>query len=142
MFSFELGAFLSSQWHSRLPIEVVLRGGHNCHLTIRSVGVDWFSALQSGGLSREFVITFDAVTFVRGAMSGGQQDFAPRSKVPLVAMLVQLERQHTLLCLHLRDINIVGYLTRVGRDCIGVQGGGAGNLLVPLSQLLWMEACG
>ena len=142
MFSFELGAFLSSQRHSRLPIEVVLRGGHNCDLTVRSVGVDWFSALQSGGLSREFVITFDAVTFVRGAMSRVQQDFAPRSKVPLVAMLVQLERQHTLLCLHLRDINIVGYLTSVGRDCVGVNRNDGRDLLIPLSQLLWMEACG
>jgi hypothetical protein len=57
-------------------------------------------------------------------------------------MLVQLERQHTEVIVHLHDVALAGRIHSVGQDCLSLQKSDHTEVLIPMENFLWLEACG
>jgi hypothetical protein len=57
-------------------------------------------------------------------------------------MLVQLERQRTEVIVHLSDSALTGRIHSVGEDYLSVQKSDHTEVVIPLGNFLWLEACG
>lgn len=135
-------AILCAARTSREPLEICLPGRRWHKVVIRTVGDSWFSANQVGGVDSELVISLNAVTMIHGGQPVTDAETPRHASIPLVAMLVQLERQHTDVVICMKELSLRGRITRVGADWVGLRKSGAEHALLPLSQFLWLEACG
>lgn len=124
------------------PLDVLFRSGHHKRLSVRSVGKDWFSAQETGVLASELVVTLGAILFIGADIPELEQEHTSGSSIPLTAMLMQLERQHTPVIVHLLDHVLVGRVWGVGHDCVGLTRRDGTPVLIPLQALQWLEACG
>ena len=79
-------------------------------------------------------------------IAGQRVDPAPEgsgsSTVPLHAMLLQLERQRTLVIVHLPELSVAGRIGDVGVDFLTVSKTDTTEVLIPLAHFVWLEACG
>jgi hypothetical protein len=57
-------------------------------------------------------------------------------------MLVQLERQQTEVIVHLPDGALAGRISSVGEDYLRVQRSDHTEVVIPMENFLWLEACG
>ena len=137
-----LPAILRHAQHSALPLTVTLRGGLIRELLVRSVGDSWFSAHGTGALGGEFVISLRALHMIAGHRVESAPENFGSSTVPLHAMLLQLERQGTLVIVHLPELSVVGRIGDVGLDFLTVSKTETTQVLIPLAHFLWLEACG
>jgi hypothetical protein len=137
-----LPAILRHAQHGALPLTVTLQGGLVRELLVRSVGNSWFSAHQSGALGGEFVISLRAVHMIAGYRVEPAPESSGSSTVPLHAMLLQLERQRTLVIVHLPELSIAGRIGDVGVDFLSLSKTDTTQVLIPLAHFLWLEACG
>lgn len=137
-----LPAILRHARHSALPLTVTLQGGLVRELLVRSVGDSWFSAHETGALGGEFVISLRAVRMIAGHRVEPAPESSGSSTVPLHAMLLQLERQRTLVIVHLPELSVAGRISDVGVDFLRVSKTDTTQVLIPLAHFLWLEACG
>ena len=137
-----LTAILRHAQHSGLPLSVSLRGGLVRELLVRSVGDSWFSAHETGALGGEFVVSLRAVHMIAGHRVEPAPENFGSSTVPLHAMLLQLERQRTLVIVHLPELSVAGRMGDVGVDFLTVSKTDTTQVLIPLAHFLWLEACG
>lgn len=137
-----LRELLCSSRVNGMPLEVSFHGGHLREVMVRSVGASWFSARETGPSGSELVMALRAVHAISGEVGELQpRDFA-RSTIPLRAMLVQLERQRTEVIVHLSDSALAGRIHSVGEDYLIVQKSDHTEVVIPLDNFLWLEACG
>ena len=137
-----LPAILRHAQHSALPLTVTLQGGLVRELLVRSVGNSWFSAHETGALGGEFVISLRAVQVIAGHRVEPAPASSGSSTVPLHAMLLQLERQRTLVIIHLPELSVAGRIGDVGVDFLRVSKTDTTQVLIPLAHFVWLEACG
>ena len=137
-----LPAILRHAQHSALPLTVTLQGGPVGELLVRSVGDSWFSAHETGALGGEFVISLRAVRMIAGHRVEPAPESSGSSTVPLHAMLLQLERQRTLVIVHLPELSVAGRIGDVGVDFLTVSKTDTTEVLIPLAHFVWLEACG
>ena len=137
-----LPAILRHAQHSALPLTVTLQGGLVRELLVRSVGDSWFSAHETGALGGEFVVSLRAVRMIAGHPVEPAPESSGPSAVPLHAMLLQLERQRTLVIIHLPELSVAGRIGEVGVDFLRLSKTDATQVLIPLARFLWLEACG
>ena len=137
-----LSAILRHAQHSALPITVSLQGGLVRELLVRSVGDSWFSAHETGAPGGEFVISLRAVQMIAGHRVEPAPESSGSSTVPLHAMLLQLERQRTLVIIHLPELSVAGRIGDVGVDFLRVSKTDTTQVLIPLAHFVWLEACG
>jgi hypothetical protein len=137
-----LSAMMSSYKDRGVPVDVSFRGGQRRQMMIRAVGDTWFSAQETGITASELVVTFAAVSLMSADFPDLEQETVKRPRVPLTAMLVQLERQHTRVAVHLSGLTMVGHLNGVGLDCVGLTQKDGTPVVIPLGDFLWLEACG
>jgi hypothetical protein len=57
-------------------------------------------------------------------------------------MLIQLERQRTDVIVHLPNVALAGRICSVGEDYLRVQKSDHTEIVIPLDNFLWLEACG
>ena len=138
----DLSAILRHAQHSALPLTVSLQGGLVRELLVRSVGDSWFSAHETGALGGEFVVSLRAVHMIAGHRVEPAPENFGSSTVPLHAMLFQLERQRTLVIVHLPELSVAGRIGDVGVDFLTVSKTETTQVLIPLAHFLWLEACG
>ena len=138
----DLSAILRHAQHSGLPLTVSLQRGLVRELLVRSVGDSWFSAHETGALGGEFVISFRALHMIAGHRVEPVPENFGSSTVPLHAMLLQLERQRTLVIVHLPELSVAGRMGDVGVDFLTVSKTDTTQVLIPLAHVLWLEACG
>ena len=138
----DLSAILRHAHHSALPLTVSLQGSLVRELLVRSVGDSWFSAHGTGALGGEFVISLRALHMIAGHRVEPAPENFGSSTVPLHAMLLQLERQGTLVIVHLPELSVVGRIGDVGLDFLTVSRTETTQVLIPLAHFLWLEACG
>ena len=137
-----LPAILRHAQHRALPLTVTLQGGLVRELLVRSVGDSWFSGHETGALGGEFVISLGAVHLIAGHRVEPAPESSGSSTVPLHAMLLQLERQRTLVIIHLPELSVAGRIGDVGVDFLRLSKTDATQVLIPLAHFLWLEACG
>jgi hypothetical protein len=137
-----LPAILRHAQHSASPLTVTLQGGLVRELLVRSVGDSWFSGHETGALGGEFVISLRAVHMIAGHRVEHAPESSGLSAVPLHAMLLQLERQRTLVIIHLPELSVAGRIGDVGVDFLRLSKTDATQVLIPLAHFLWLEACG
>lgn len=137
-----LPAILRHAQHSARPLTVTLHGGLVRELLVRSVGDSWFSAHETGALGGEFVVSLRAVHVIAGHRVESVLESLGSSTVPLHAMLLQLERQRTLVIVNLPEFSVTGHISEVGIDFLTVSKTDATQVLIPLAHFLWLEACG
>ena len=125
-----------------MPLEVSFHGGHLREVMVRSVGASWFSARETGPSGSELVMSLRAVHAISGEFGESQPRDSPRSTIPLRAMLVQLERQRTEVIVHLPDTALAGRIHSVGQDYLSVQKSDHTEVIIPMENFLWLEACG
>ena len=138
----DLSAILRHAQHSALPLTVSLQGGLVRELLVRSVGDSWFSAHETGALGGEFVISLRALHMIAGHRVESAPENFGSSTVPLHAMLLHLERQRTLVIVHLSELSVPGRIGDVGVDFLTVSKTDTTQVLIPLGHFLWLEACG
>ena len=138
----DLSAILRHAHHSAQPLTVSLQGGLVRELLVRSVGDSWFSAHETGALGGEFVVSLRAVHMIAGHRVEAVPESSGSSTVPLHAMLFQLERQRTLVIVHLPELSVTGRMGDVGADFLTVSKTDTTQVLIPLAHFLWLEACG
>ena len=137
-----LRELLCSSRVSGLPLEVSFHGGHLREMIIRSVGGSWFSARETGPSGSELVISLRAVHAISGEVGEPEPRDSASSAIPLRAMLVQLERQRTEVIVHLPDTALAGRIHSVGQDYLSVQKSNHTEVIIPMENFLWLEACG
>jgi hypothetical protein len=133
---------LCSSRVSGRPLEVSFHGGHHRDMIIRSVGGSWFSARVTGPSRSELVISLRAVHTISGELGEPEPRDSTSSAIPLRAMLVQLERQQTEVIVHLPDGALAGRIFSVGQDYLRVQRSDHTEVVIPMENFLWLEACG
>lgn len=137
-----LRELLCSSRVSGLPLEVSFHGGHLREVIVRSVGGSWFSARETGPSGSELVMSLRAVHAISGEFREPEPRDFTSSAIPLRAMLVQLERQQTEVIVHLPDGAVSGRIRSVGNDYLSVQKSDHTEVIIPLENFLWLEACG
>ena len=137
-----LRELLCSSRVSGRPLEVSFHGGHLREMIVRSVGGSWFSARETGPPGSELVMSLRAVHAISGEVGELQPQDSARSTIPLRAMLLQLERQGTEVIVHLSDSALAGRIHSVGEDYLSVQKSDHTEVVIPLDNFLWLEACG
>lgn len=137
-----LPAILRRAQHSALPLTVTLQGGLVRELLVRSVGDSWFSAHENSALGGEFVVSLGAIHTIAWEPLDPDLESSRPSPIPLHAMLLQLERQRTLVIVHLPELSVAGRIGEVGVDFLAVSKKDTTQVLIPLAHFLWLEACG
>jgi len=138
----ELSGILIAHKDARVPLEIVLPGGHCRTVLVRAVGMGWFSANDAGASDTELVIACDAVVLASGSLEEVESVVPGCGQIPLRAMLAHLERQHTTLIMHLEELVLVGVINGVGADCVAFLQTVGRQVAVPFARLLWLEVCG
>ncbi len=137
-----LRELLCSSRTNGIPLEVSFHGGHLREVMVRSVGGSWFSARETGPSGSELVMSLRAVHAISGEVGESQPRDSTTSTIPLRAMLVHLERQRTEVIVHLSDSALAGRIHSVGEDYLSVQKSDHTEVVIPLDNFLWLEACG
>ena len=137
-----LRELLCSSRVNGMPLEVSFQGGHLREVVVRSVGGSWFSARETGPSGSELVMSLRAVHAISGEVGEPQPRDFTSSAIPLRAMLVQLERQQTEVIVHLPDVVFAGRIHSVGEDYLSVQKSDHTEVIIPMENFLWLEACG
>ena len=137
-----LRELLCSSRANGMPVEVSFHGGHLREVMVRSVGGSWFSARETGPSGSELVMSLRAVHAISGEVGESQPGDSTTSTIPLRAMLVHLERQRTEVIVHLSDSALAGRIHSVGEDYLIVQKSNHTEVVIPLDNFLWLEACG
>ena len=137
-----LRELLCSSRANGIPLEVSFHGGHLREVMVRSVGGSWFSARETGPSGSELVMSLRAVHAISGEVGESQPRDSTTSTIPLRAMLVHLERQRTEVIVHLSDSALAGRIHSVGEDYLIVQKSNHTEVVIPLDNFLWLEACG
>jgi len=137
-----LSAILLAHKVARVPLDIVLPGGHRRRVLVRTVGHGWFSAIDIGALAPELVVVFRAALlasedFLQSTLLD-QEDM----HIPLRAVLTSLQRQRTQVLLHLEGLELQGVVIDVAGDCMSFFATGAGRVAIPLARFLWLEVCG
>ena len=135
-------AILRHAQQSASPVTVSLQGSGVRELLVRTVGDCWFSAREHGVGVGEFVVSLTAVHMISGVRFERAYDSSGLSRVPLHAILFQLERQRTTIILHIPELSLVGRISEVGADFLALDRSDGTELLIPLCAFLWLEACG
>ena len=137
-----LRELLCSSRVSGRPLEVAFHGGHLREMVVRSVGGSWFSAKETGPSGSELVMSLRAVHAISGEVGKSEPGESLSSAIPLRAMLIQLERQRTDVIVHLPNVALAGRICSVGEDYLRVQKSDHTEIVIPLDNFLWLEACG
>ena len=137
-----LRELLCSSRANGIPLEVSFHGGHLREVMVRSVGGSWFSARETGPSGSELVMSLRAVHAISGEVGESQPRDSTTSTIPLRAMLVHLERQRTEVIVHLSDSALAGRIHSVGEDYLSFQKSDHAEVVIPLNNFLWLEACG
>ena len=142
MLALELSGILIAHKDARVPLEIVLPGGHCRTVLVRAVGMGWFSASDAGASDTELVIACDAVLLVGGVFEEVEYAVSECDQTPLRAMLAHLERQHTMVSMHLEDLVLEGVINGVGADYVAFLQTGGRQVAVRFTRILWLEVCG
>lgn len=137
-----LSAILLAHKVSRVPLDIVLPGGHRRRVLVRTVGHEWFSANDIGVLAPELVVAFRAALLVSEDSLQGTLLDQVEKQIPLRAMLSNLQRQRTQVLLHLEGLELQGVVIDVFGDCMSFFAAGTSRVVIPLERFLWLEVCG
>ena len=137
-----LRELLVSSRVSGIPLQVSFHGGHLREVIVRSVGGSWFSAREKGPAGSELVMSLRAVHSISGDIKAPEAGDFASSAIPLRAMLVQLERQRTEVVVHVPEGGFAGRIHSVGQDYLSVKKSDHTEVVIPMGNFLWLEACG
>lgn len=125
-----------------IPLEISLRGGYQRRMVIRSVGSNFFSGQDPGRSRAELLVSMTAVSMITTVLPVLGDLPSNRPRALLGTFLSQLCHQQTKVILVLREFVLKGRVSEVGLDCIRFSQRESSDVIVPLHDFLWLEACG